>query len=161
MPRLLNNTYQVIQAVTFLSPSWRSFLTIKKRGSRTKKRPKEVRKKIARFWSNFYDWALLAVQDWIVTQPVTYCPIRFIGPSKLASLRTKTSLRHTGSFTLPLEGPRSLGWIILLFVFVAFNSPVVLKTPRRTASDVHAEVNVIGRCARLGLLGLVLFDGFS
>ena len=37
--------------------------------------------------------------------------LRIIGPSKLAILRT-LPLRHTGSFTLPLEGlERPLGWL--------------------------------------------------
>ena len=65
--------------------------------------------------SRFHRQALQSL--WLKSCPnqqrKNHITLRIIGPSKLAILRTLT-LHHTGSFTLPLEGTRSLGQYSLI-----------------------------------------------
>ena len=64
-----------------------------------------------------HEWLIFTYQMLVFRKPTGVTPIfsfhvmdfcstlRIIGPSKLAIWRTLLPLRHTGSSTLPLEGP--------------------------------------------------------
>ena len=76
----------------------------------------KVSLRLARFktlpnhWLTYLDVLRKGEDLWVINHLYDFrCTLRIIGPSKLPILRTETPLRHTGSFTLPLEGPRSLG----------------------------------------------------